>query len=143
MKKFLEQKVFDLPVNILIFTTSEITTSPSGLYQKIFAVRNYTIFTILLDVTSDKCFCFLKWPIFNKKKHFIVFFGLWELFYQLILSFGSCKGKDVAKISTNKLSTLVFDFTFISLYVSPLRQGPLQVILHFELQKDQYCLCSL
>ncbi len=38
-------------------------------------------------------------------------------------------GKDVAKISTNKLSTLVFDFTFISLHVSTLRQGPLQVIL--------------
>ena len=41
--------------------------------------------------------------------------------------------KDVAKISTNKLSTLVFDFTFISLHVSTLRQGPLQVSLHFKL----------
>ncbi len=35
--------------------------------------------------------------------------------------------KDVAKISTNKLSTLVFDFTFISLHVSTLRQGPLRI----------------
>ncbi len=40
--------------------------------------------------------------------------------------------KDVAKISTNKLSTFGFDFTFISLHVSTLRQGPLQVILHFK-----------
>ncbi len=32
-------------------------------------------------------------------------------------------GKDVAKISTNKLSTLVFDFTFISLHVSGARQN--------------------
>ncbi len=38
--------------------------------------------------------------------------------------------KDVAKISTIKLSTFGFDFTFISLHVSTLRQGPLQVILH-------------
>jgi hypothetical protein len=30
-------------------------------------------------------------------------------------------GKDVAKISNNKLSTLIFDFTFISLHVSTLQ----------------------
>ncbi len=41
--------------------------------------------------------------------------------------------KDVAKISNNKLITLVFDFTFISQHVSTLRQGPLRVILHFKL----------
>ncbi len=42
------------------------------------------------------------------------------------------QGKDVAKILPNKLSTLVFDSTFISLHVSNLRQSPLQVILHFH-----------
>jgi hypothetical protein len=31
------------------------------------------------------------------------------------------------------LITFGFDFPFISLHVSTLRQGPLQVILHFKL----------
>jgi hypothetical protein len=38
-------------------------------------------------------------------------------------------GTDVAKISTNKLSTLVS----FSLHVFTLRQGPLKVIPHFKL----------
>ncbi len=50
---------------------------------------------------------------------------------------------DVAKISTNKLSTLVFDFTFISLHLSTLRQGPLQVILHFKLIQNNLETCNI
>ncbi len=54
--------------------------------------------------------------------------------YCLLWKMITIRGKDIAKISTNKLCTLVFDFTSISLHVSTLRQGSLQVILHFKLR---------
>jgi hypothetical protein len=40
-------------------------------------------------------------------------------------------GKDVAKISTNKLNALIFDFTFISLHVLTFAKGSLHSILNY------------
>jgi hypothetical protein len=59
---------------------------------------------------------------------------VFEIFLGVVVSLGKGIVKDVAKISTNKLST--FDFSISTFYFTTCfnpEQGPLQVILHFEL----------